>query len=52
MSGYSNGLLGTTHILDEDIAFLEKPFTADQLLCKLHDVGAASSDLDDAAVPT
>ncbi len=47
MSGYSNGLLGTTHILDEDIAFLEKPFTADQLLCKLHDVLAA-----EAPIPT
>ncbi|WP_203896695.1 response regulator, partial [Actinoplanes xinjiangensis] len=35
MSGYSNGLLGTTHILDEDIAFLEKPFTAADLLHKL-----------------
>ncbi|GAA3213349.1 PAS domain-containing sensor histidine kinase [Dactylosporangium siamense] len=48
MSGYSNGLLGTTHVLDEDIAFLEKPFTADQLLCKLHDVGTTRPDLDDA----
>jgi PAS domain S-box-containing protein len=35
MSGYSNGLLGTTHILDEDIAFIEKPFTAADLLGKL-----------------
>jgi two-component system cell cycle sensor histidine kinase/response regulator CckA len=35
MSGYSNGLLGTTHILDEDIAFIEKPFTAYDLLHKL-----------------
>jgi two-component system, cell cycle sensor histidine kinase and response regulator CckA len=35
MSGYSNGLLGTTHILDEDISFLEKPFTAADLLHKL-----------------
>jgi CheY-like chemotaxis protein len=35
MSGYSNGLLGTAHILDEDIAFIEKPFTASGLLCKL-----------------
>ncbi|MEV4510141.1 ATP-binding protein [Dactylosporangium sp. NPDC049525] len=52
MSGYSNGLLGTTHILDEDIAFLEKPFTADQLLCKVYDVLAATADLDDAPVAT
>ncbi|GAA1042174.1 PAS domain-containing sensor histidine kinase [Virgisporangium ochraceum] len=36
MSGYSNGLLGTTQILDDDIAFIEKPFTADELLHKLH----------------
>ncbi|RAK36855.1 PAS domain S-box-containing protein [Actinoplanes lutulentus] len=35
MSGYSNGLLGTTHVLDEDIAFIEKPFTAHDLLMKL-----------------
>jgi len=35
MSGYSNGLLGTTHILDDDIAFIEKPFTAADLLGKL-----------------
>jgi PAS domain S-box-containing protein len=35
MSGYSNGLLGTTHILDEDIAFIEKPFTASDLLHKV-----------------
>jgi CheY-like chemotaxis protein len=32
MSGYSNGLLGSTHVLDPDIAFIEKPFTADELL--------------------
>jgi len=35
MSGYSNGLLGTTHVLDDDIAFIEKPFTATDLLRKL-----------------
>ncbi|HEY0002876.1 MAG TPA: PAS domain S-box protein [Actinoplanes sp.] len=35
MSGYSNGLLGTTHIIDEGIAFIEKPFTADDLLHEL-----------------
>ncbi|MBB2948517.1 PAS domain S-box-containing protein [Actinoplanes lutulentus] len=38
MSGYSNGLLGTTHILDDDIAFIEKPFTGQDLLLKLGDV--------------
>jgi two-component system cell cycle sensor histidine kinase/response regulator CckA len=35
MSGYSNGLLGTTHVLDEDLAFIEKPFTVSDLLHKL-----------------
>ncbi|HWS32756.1 MAG TPA: PAS domain S-box protein [Actinoplanes sp.] len=38
MSGYSNGLLGTTHVLDGDIAFIEKPFTAHDLLHKLAEV--------------
>ncbi|BAL86954.1 putative multi-sensor signal transduction histidine kinase [Actinoplanes missouriensis 431] len=38
MSGYSNGLLGTTHVLDDDIAFIEKPFTAHDLLLKLGEV--------------
>ncbi|MGI5176448.1 PAS domain S-box protein [Dactylosporangium sp. CA-152071] len=49
MSGYSNGLLGTTHVLDGDIAFLEKPFTADQLLVKLGEA-AVASQVDRAAV--
>ncbi|WP_307831255.1 PAS domain S-box protein [Nucisporomicrobium flavum] len=35
MSGYSNGLLGTTHVIDEDIAFIEKPFSAADLLYKI-----------------
>ncbi|MEV6844624.1 PAS domain S-box protein [Actinoplanes sp. NPDC051411] len=35
MSGYSNGLLGSTHVIDGDIAFIEKPFTADDLLRKI-----------------
>jgi two-component system cell cycle sensor histidine kinase/response regulator CckA len=38
MSGYSNGLLGTTHVLDGDIAFIEKPFTAYDLLYKIAEV--------------
>lgn len=38
MSGYSNGLLGTTHVLDGDIAFIEKPFTGHELLHKLAEV--------------
>ncbi|SDT56609.1 PAS domain S-box-containing protein [Actinoplanes derwentensis] len=37
MSGYSNGLLGTTHVLDEGIAFIEKPFTGRDLLHKVAD---------------
>jgi PAS domain S-box-containing protein len=37
MSGYSNGLLGSTRVLDRDIPFLEKPFTRDDLLRKLHE---------------
>jgi len=43
MSGYSNGLLGTTHILDDDIAFIEKPFTANGLLHKIDDVLTAAA---------
>lgn len=35
MSGYSNGLLGETHILNNDITFIEKPFTTSDLLNKL-----------------
>jgi two-component system cell cycle sensor histidine kinase/response regulator CckA len=35
MSGYSNGLLGTTHVLDDGIAFIEKPFTSGDLLHKV-----------------
>jgi two-component system cell cycle sensor histidine kinase/response regulator CckA len=38
MSGYSNGLLGSTHVLDGDIAFIEKPFTAHDLLHKIAEV--------------
>ncbi|GAB2584422.1 hypothetical protein Aab01nite_54180 [Paractinoplanes abujensis] len=35
MSGYSNGLLDKTHVLDEGITFVEKPFTAYELLQKV-----------------
>jgi len=38
MSGYSNGLLGTTNVLDQDIAFIEKPFTRHELLQKVGEV--------------
>jgi two-component system cell cycle sensor histidine kinase/response regulator CckA len=42
MSGYSNGLLGSTRVLDRDIPFVEKPFTASELLRKVHEAGAAA----------
>jgi two-component system cell cycle sensor histidine kinase/response regulator CckA len=41
MSGYSNGLLGSTRVLDADIPFLEKPFTGEELLLKVHEAIAA-----------
>jgi signal transduction histidine kinase/CheY-like chemotaxis protein len=44
MSGYSNGLLGTTHILDQGIAFIEKPFTAPHLLREVGDMLAPVVD--------
>jgi len=45
MSGYSNGLLGTTRVLGEEFPLLEKPFTADDLLNKVHEaLSLAPSD--------
>ena len=45
MSGYSNGLLGTTRVLGEEFPLLEKPFTADDLLHKVHEaLSLAPSD--------
>jgi CheY-like chemotaxis protein len=38
MSGYSNGLLGATHILDHGIALIEKPFAARELLEKVDEL--------------
>jgi CheY-like chemotaxis protein len=38
MSGYSSGLLGTTQALDDDVTFIEKPFTTHELLHKIHTV--------------
>ncbi|MDT5039701.1 MAG: hypothetical protein QOE51_686 [Actinoplanes sp.] len=35
MSGYSGGLLGTTHILEGGLAFIEKPFTSLRLLTQI-----------------
>jgi two-component system cell cycle sensor histidine kinase/response regulator CckA len=43
MSGYSNGLLGTTQVLDPDVAFIEKPFTAHDLLQKVGDTLRAAA---------
>jgi len=43
MSGYSNGLLGTTHIIEDDIAFIEKPFTAKEILHKINHVLTAAA---------
>ncbi|MEV4346683.1 ATP-binding protein [Actinoplanes sp. NPDC049596] len=37
MSGYSNGLLGETRVLDPGIPFVEKPFTRQDLLHKVHE---------------
>jgi PAS domain S-box-containing protein len=42
MSGYSNGLLGTTRVLDEEFPLLEKPFTAGELLHRMHETLTAS----------
>ncbi|WP_433360439.1 ATP-binding protein [Actinoplanes sp. CA-142083] len=43
MSGYSNGLLGTTRVLGEEFPLLEKPFTAGDLLHKMHEALAATT---------
>ncbi|WP_238010674.1 PAS domain S-box protein [Dactylosporangium sp. AC04546] len=40
MSGYSNGLLGGTQIVEPGVTLLEKPFTGTELLHKVHQVGA------------
>ncbi|MEU4154907.1 ATP-binding protein [Actinoplanes sp. NPDC026670] len=45
MSGYSNGLLGTTHVLDDGIAFIEKPFTSGDLLHKVFDTMCVRHDV-------
>jgi DNA-binding response OmpR family regulator len=48
MSGYSNGLLGATHILEPGIDLIEKPFTADDLL---HRTGATLAGAARSASP-
>jgi two-component system, cell cycle sensor histidine kinase and response regulator CckA len=35
MSGYSDGLLGHEHILDDGIEFIEKPFSSASLLTRV-----------------
>jgi PAS domain S-box-containing protein len=35
MSGYSDGLVGKDGLLEDDVAFIEKPFTATQLLSRV-----------------
>jgi len=44
MSGYTNGLLGPTRILEHGIAFIEKPFTAYYLLTEVNEVFASIGD--------
>ncbi|HET6481649.1 MAG TPA: ATP-binding protein [Actinoplanes sp.] len=43
MSGYSDGLLGSELILDEQTAFIEKPFTSARLLNQIGGLAAAAS---------
>jgi hypothetical protein len=43
MSGYTSGLLGTARVLDQGIAFIEKPFTAHLLLTQVNSVFAAAA---------
>jgi PAS domain S-box-containing protein len=42
MSGYTDGLLGTSHTADRGITFIEKPFTAHLLLTEIHNTFIAS----------
>jgi two-component system cell cycle sensor histidine kinase/response regulator CckA len=42
MSGYSDGLIGSNGLLEEDVAFIEKPFTATQLLSRVGGVFLAA----------
>jgi PAS domain S-box-containing protein len=51
MSGYSNGMLGTTRALDDDIIFIEKPFTAYEILYKIHETLARRPSLADSTNP-
>jgi PAS domain S-box-containing protein len=53
MSGYSNGLLGATHILDQGIALIEKPFAARELLEKVDELlnGGATATTATATAP-
>jgi len=49
MSGYASGLLDVAHVLDNGIAFIEKPFTARLLLGEVNNVFTATEG---AAKPT
>jgi CheY-like chemotaxis protein len=42
MSGYTNGLLGASRILDQGLAFIKKPFTAHLLLTHVDNVFTSS----------
>ena len=43
MSGYSDGLLGSEHLLGAETAFIEKPFTSARLLTQVGELAAAAS---------
>jgi two-component system cell cycle sensor histidine kinase/response regulator CckA len=49
MSGYASGLLDTAHVVENGIAFIEKPFTAHLLL---DEVGSVFAATETAATPT
>nr|BFE74765.1 PAS domain-containing sensor histidine kinase [Actinoplanes digitatis] len=43
MSGYTEGLLGAEHGIDHDTELIQKPFTADELLDRIHDLLTAAA---------
>ncbi|MEU7908606.1 ATP-binding protein [Actinoplanes sp. NPDC049118] len=43
MSGYTEGLLSADHGVDRELALIQKPFTADELLDRIHHVLAVSA---------
>jgi DNA-binding NtrC family response regulator len=48
MSGYSDGLLGHEHVLDDGIEFIEKPFSSASLLTRVGGMLPATAALDRA----